>query len=360
MSDPEKPDVNEPNPPEFRSGLWSGIVAGALYGILSYFFPRLFPHEAAAPSPTPEVELLSNSENPQRTVDRDLDAGRALGNGRLKLGTILAAFAFFCGAAGGVGFVFIFWTGGSNTLLGVTLAISLAGFGCAFVLWSHLLMRRKEAIEPREENQSSLQEQEEAAAEFEVAHGEIQRRSLLKWMITAIGLTFAAMFVSLFRSLGKPPLITLLRPIWKRGQQLVKDDGGAVTVNTLEFGSTVTVYPDDQIGVIDAQTVLIRVPPEFLNLPKGRAGWAPLGYVAYSRVCTHAGCPVGEFESQRNLLLCPCHQSTFAVLNGAQPTGGPATRPLPQLPLYADADGNLRAAGDFTQPPGPGYWDIPQ
>ena len=85
-----------------------------------------------------------------------------------------------------------------------------------------------------------------------------------------------------------------------------------------------------------------------------------MGYLAYSRVCTHAGCPVGLYQKQSHLLLCPCHQSSFDVLNGAEPTGGPAARPLPQLPLYADADGTLRAGGAFTAPPGPGFWGMPR
>ena len=67
---------------------------------------------------------------------------------------------------------------------------------------------------------------------------------------------------------------------------------------------------------------------------------------------------MGEFEAEQSVLLCPCHQSTFDVLRAAAPTGGPAARPLPQLPLYADADGTLRAGGGFTAPPGPGFWGM--
>ena len=124
-------------------------------------------------------------------------------------------------------------------------------------------------------------------------------------------------------------------------------------------GSFQIVFPEDSIGDEKAQTVLIRVKENLLQLPADRADWAPQGYVAYSRVCTHAGCTVALYEKTTCLLLCPCHQSTFDVLRAAQPTSGPAARPLPQLPLYADADGTLRAGGGFTQPPGPGFWDMP-
>ncbi len=134
---------------------------------------------------------------------------------------------------------------------------------------------------------------------------------------------------------------SLYSRIWQGGQRLVTIDGKPVSLASLQPGSMVTVFPEDQIGAERAQTVLIRVKEHLLQLPEDRATWAPGGYVAYSRVCTHAGCPVGEFEAEQSVLLCPCHQSTFDVLRAAAPTGGPAARPLPQLPLYADADGTL-------------------
>ncbi|MFN2594547.1 MAG: ubiquinol-cytochrome c reductase iron-sulfur subunit, partial [Actinomycetota bacterium] len=55
-------------------------------------------------------------------------------------------------------------------------------------------------------------------------------------------------------------------------------------------------------------------------------------------------------------LFCPCHQSIFDVSDGARPIGGPATRPLPQLPLEFDAEGQLRATGGFSAPVGPAFW----
>jgi ubiquinol-cytochrome c reductase iron-sulfur subunit len=89
----------------------------------------------------------------------------------------------------------------------------------------------------------------------------------------------------------------------------------------------------------------------------GRETWGPSGYVAYSKVCTHAGCPVGLYQQSIERLLCPCHQSTFEVASGATPVVGPATRSLPQLPLTVDAGGYLRSQSDFLQPVGPGFWD---
>jgi ubiquinol-cytochrome c reductase iron-sulfur subunit len=85
-------------------------------------------------------------------------------------------------------------------------------------------------------------------------------------------------------------------------------------------------------------------------------GWTVDGIIAFSKVCTHAGCPVGLYEASSRQLLCPCHQSAFDVLAGARPVSGPAAWPLPQLPLTVDDDGVLRATGDFSEPVGPGWW----
>jgi ubiquinol-cytochrome c reductase iron-sulfur subunit len=88
--------------------------------------------------------------------------------------------------------------------------------------------------------------------------------------------------------------------------------------------------------------------------------WAPEGFVCYSKICTHAGCPVGLYRAEQHALICPCHQSTFDVLAGATPTYGPAVRPLPQLPIQLQPDGTFVALDDFPEPVGPSFWDVSQ
>lgn len=275
----------------------------------------------------------------------------------LRWGTSLVVGAFAIAIAAGVGFLVAYWTGGSNWLLGGTLALFLGGLGVSLVLYSHWLVADKQATEPREDLLSNKQVREAVWKDFD-AEGDFRRRSLLKWIGAGTAGMIGAIFVSLMRSLGPAPAPSLAAAIWKRGQRLVTPDGTPVTVNALQPGNFMVVFPEESIGDERAQTVLIRVNEHRLRLPKERANWAPMGYVAYSRVCTHAGCTVGLFLETTDLLMCPCHQSTFDVLRAAQPTGGPAPRPLPQLPLYADAKGNLRAGGGFTAPPGPGFWEI--
>ena len=137
-------------------------------------------------------------------------------------------------------------------------------------------------------------------------------------------------------------------------------DGREVTVDDLEVGGVLTVFPKGFIGSSPDQVILIRLSDTLQPLTSpGRTDWGVAGYVAYSKMCTHLGCPVGLYQEQTQQLVCPCHQSIFNVLAGAVPEFGPAPRPLPQLPITVDANGYLRAKGGFDQAVGPGFWERP-
>lgn len=297
-------------------------------------------------------------EEPAREADRPEETEAEVAR-HAAWGTPLVMCAFGISVAGAAGFLFFYWTGNNNMLMGGSLALFLGGAGAALILSSHLLMRHSQAIEPREELPSSVAERAAASKEYCGGELEVRRRGMLRWMAAAAMTFAAAIVVSLLRSVGMPSGSALFSRVWKRGQRLMTVDGKPVSMDALKPGSSIVVYPENSIGSEQAQTVLIRVQEELLHLPWDRANWAPGGYVAYSRVCPHAGCSVGLYEAETNLLLCPCHQSTFDVLRSARPTGGPAARPLPQLPLYADGDGHLRAGGGFTAPPGPGFSGMP-
>ena len=134
-------------------------------------------------------------------------------------------------------------------------------------------------------------------------------------------------------------------------------------------GSMITVIPegyqDDQNALAKAGVILIKFAPGQLHIPTIFNGdtqlygmnWTVENIVAYSKICTHVGCPVALYEQTTHHILCPCHQSTFDAANGANVIFGPAARALPQLPLMVDPDGYLAAASDFTQPPGPSFWE---
>lgn len=80
-------------------------------------------------------------------------------------------------------------------------------------------------------------------------------------------------------------------------------------------------------------------------------------YYAYSKICTHIGCPTSLYEQQTNRILCPCHQSQFDALHWGKPVFGPAARALPELPISVDSEGYLYAKGNFIEPVGPAFWE---
>jgi ubiquinol-cytochrome c reductase iron-sulfur subunit len=136
----------------------------------------------------------------------------------------------------------------------------------------------------------------------------------------------------------------------------VTSDGALVRADDVPLDGLVTVFPEHDPGSADGQAVLLRVRADQLSTVPGREAWTPGGLVAFSKVCTHAGCPVGLYEPDTHTLLCPCHQSAFDVLDSAKPVTGPAAWPLPQLPLLIDGDGYVASIGDFSAPVGPGWW----
>jgi ubiquinol-cytochrome c reductase iron-sulfur subunit len=106
--------------------------------------------------------------------------------------------------------------------------------------------------------------------------------------------------------------------------------------------------------------MLFRLRPAQMAAYTPRQGQANFGYgdyVAFSKICTHAGCPVSLYEAETSRILCPCHQSQFLITDGATPVFGPAVRPLPQLPITLDSEGFFVARSDYIEAVGPTYWN---
>jgi ubiquinol-cytochrome c reductase iron-sulfur subunit len=260
---------------------------------------------------------------------------------------------------GGIGLAVVYWTGGNTQLEGVFLALSLGGLGVGMVEIARSWLPHDAATEPRGRLASTDEERRQAQADFAAGEQTLSgRRQALRFMAGAAAALGAALLFPI-RSLGPRPGAGLLSTPFGSGVRLVGEDGRPVSVDSLSVGGAMTVFPEGHMAVADAPAMLIRVDEELLDLPSDRRDWVVDGIVAYSKICTHAGCPVGLFEAESGLLLCPCHQSTFDVLDGARPTFGPAARPLPQLPLAVDDDGFLIAAGDYSDPVGPGFWNRP-
>jgi len=268
------------------------------------------------------------------------------------------AICFLVSVAAGIAVLVVYATGGQTQLEGTLLGLALGGIGAGLIVWGRDVLPHREVTEPRH-GRSTDAERDRMEATLREGEEEIGRRSALFRLLVAAGgaLGLAALFP--IRSLGPSPGDTLLRTPWRAGLRLVDDQGQPVNANDLAIDEFVSVFPEGVVGSPDGQAVLIRVEPDQLELSTAATEGAPEGFVAYSKVCTHAGCPVGLYLAATHQLRCPCHQSTFDVLHGAEPVYGPAPRPLPQLPIAIDPDGTLRATGDFEAPVGASFWNLP-
>jgi ubiquinol-cytochrome c reductase iron-sulfur subunit len=180
---------------------------------------------------------------------------------------------------------------------------------------------------------------------------------------TALGIALITPAASLGPALHMGPFF---RTPWRRGRLLVDELGRAFFADDVEEETFYTAFPQgadrDQLG---APIVVVRLPRSELDLPPDRRGWAPHGIVAYSKICTHAGCAIALYRKPtfpptqpRPALVCPCHYSTFDPARGGDVIFGPAGRALPQLPLFVDDAGHLRAAGNFSGAVGPSWWGV--
>lgn len=157
------------------------------------------------------------------------------------------------------------------------------------------------------------------------------------------------------------PLATVMRPALATvpGDRLVEEDAEGAPVPLrladLKPGKPVVAFPFDAARkALRDETrlnkiVLVRL-PEAEMTPETRARAAG-GVLAYSAICTHQGCDVKTWLSKEKALVCYCHSSKFALLDAGAVVGGPATRPLPAIPLTLDGD-QLVIGGAFTAPPG--------
>lgn len=270
-------------------------------------------------------------------------------------GEVVILLGFLLCFLGGLGLTIVYALGGQPQAEGVLLAVALLGLGFGLVTWAHRLMPHGPFEEPRELPTS---EAERDAFERDLEQGGVlgRRKLLIGGLVAAAGsLGIAALFP--IRSLGPSPGKSLVTTPWRRGRRLVTDSNTPIRIVDVPLEGLVTAFPEGHPNSADGQIVLIRVLPGLLQPAQERSTWAPQGFIAYSKVCTHAGCPVGLYQSETHQLLCPCHQSAFDVLNEAKVVFGPAFRALPQLPLAIDAQGYLIAQSDFHEPIGPSYWN---
>ncbi|WP_109472997.1 ubiquinol-cytochrome c reductase iron-sulfur subunit [Ornithinimicrobium cavernae] len=262
-----------------------------------------------------------------------------------------------------------------HLILGLTMAASLLFIGLGAVHWAKTLMPDTEVVEERHLQASDQESRDEAAGILSDGYrsAQLHRRPVL--LLTAGGalsLFALPMALQVAGGLGPLPGDTLESTVWKRGMRLMIDPSGApIRPEQVTQGSVIHVMPEGYVGdthgedapsaleIMEAKAtasvLLVKLNPEDIQSQK-QLDWGVDGIVAYSKICTHVGCPVALYERQTHHLLCPCHQSTFDMTNDCEVIFGPAKRPLPQLPIMVE-NGYLVAADGFAEPVGPSYWE---
>ena len=242
------------------------------------------------------------------------------------------------------------------------LAAALGGIGFGLVAWAKFLDLDEHAVQQREQLTMSAEDVQNLEEELELTRETVGRRKLLVGLLGASFVSMLVGFVGPIGSLGPRPGSERRSTSWAAGKRLVTSQNQPIDSESQRFDQLSTVFPEGSIGVDDAQVIVMRLPPEALT-ERTVAGGAINGWVAYSKICTHAGCSVGLLGVDNRppdtlrQLVCPCHQSVFDPVDAATPVGGPAPRPLPQLPLEIDAEGFLIAKSDFPGVVGPLAWN---
>jgi ubiquinol-cytochrome c reductase iron-sulfur subunit len=249
-----------------------------------------------------------------------------------------------------------------NYALGGLFATSLLAMGAGFVLWAKKLLPHDKVVQERHDFFSP--EEEELATEDTFLKGfremGLGSRRVLRRSLLGAAALLPIPAVMLLRDLGPLPHTRLRHTAWRRGSKLVDVESKLpIKIGDIEIGGIATVMPEgheepDENAL--SPTILIRFAPGEIKSKK-EAAWGYHDHVAYSKICSHAGCPISLYEQQTHHLLCPCHQSTFDMADDANVIFGPAARRLPQLRISVDAEGYFVADGDYSQPVGPSFWE---
>jgi ubiquinol-cytochrome c reductase iron-sulfur subunit len=278
-------------------------------------------------------------------------------------------------------------TNASHVVLGLTLGLGLLGIGLGAVHWAKTLMPDEEVVEERHPMRASDESRERVVQVLGEGgqSSQIMRRPLIKYTLGgALGLFAVPLVLQVAGSLGPAPQKSLSLTFWNGGPsgpgeeptftplRLMRDpENTPIRADDVTLGSVFHVLPQGLLPDPDTGTggtehvleekakaavLLMRLEPDVIRSQKER-DWGYQGIVAYSKICTHVGCPVGLYEQQTHHLLCPCHQSTFDVTQDCKVIFGPAKRPLPQLKITVDDEGYLVSAQPFREAVGPSFWE---
>ncbi|AZI57779.1 menaquinol-cytochrome C reductase [Nakamurella antarctica] len=261
-----------------------------------------------------------------------------------------------------------------NPLIGLLLGLTIFALGIGVIAMAKKIAPHEVAIQQRHVGMSDEVDRRTMVAELAdtgIKMG-LKRRGVLKGSLALAGAGLGVAAVV-------PVLGGFIKNPWDKGDKsdlwvtpwapladgslvrMAYQDGTLVRPEDLAAGSMTTVFPAVPGGAkaSDAAVMLFRLranDPIKFRAPKYET-FRYGDFYAYSKICTHVGCPVSLYEQQTGRVLCPCHQSQFDINDGAKPVFGPAARALPQLPLGVDKDGHFVAMSDFIEPVGPGFWE---
>jgi ubiquinol-cytochrome c reductase iron-sulfur subunit len=269
-------------------------------------------------------------------------------------------------------------------IIGVLFGLTIFAIGAGTIAYAKDLLPHETAVQERHIGGSAQVDRLTTGAILadSAASSHIGRRSLIKRAAALGGGVFGI-------GLGVFALGGLVRNPWKGGSRaalwvtpwasyngepvFLRYDSEQLTLarpEDLAAGSIATVFPykrswseqqaHEALRASDSPVMLIRLHPEQaaqVIQRKGQVNFHYGDYYAYSKICTHLGCPASLYEAQDARLLCPCHQSQFNMLEYAKPIFGPATRALPQLHIDVNDEGYFYAKGDFIEPIGPAFWE---
>lgn len=291
-----------------------------------------------------------------------------------------------------------FWYSLYTPMLGLTLGLAILGLGIGVILYTKKFVPAEVSVQERHDGDGKGSP--EVDRQTFLAHlsdagnrSTIARRSLIKRSAIAgagtLGLAAAAL-----------PLASFIKDPWKdtegrdslwhtgwqpnfpgekvylrrnTGKPLEEgQEASLVKAEDLDAGAMETVFPyrDSEkdkpellaaaLTRVDNPVMLIRLRSTDAAKVVKRSGQEDFNFgdlYAYTKICSHVGCPTSLYEQRTNRILCPCHQSQFDALHYAKPIFGPATRPLAQLPITVDEEGYLIARGDFIEAIGPAFWE---
>ena len=281
---------------------------------------------------------------------------------------LVVGWALLLTAAAAVAFIVVYVYGADTQWLGLSLGLGFAFMAAASIVGAKQLVpqeRREQEREPLDHEKDDL----DIAVYVQEAGQGITRTKLLKRAGGVAGVAFVGAIVAPLASCGAFLDVEELRAtVWRRGVRLVDDAGRSLTAADIAIGSMTPAFAEGADREhLDSSLIVVRLKPGDVQLPGKRSDWAPDGILAFSKICTHAGCAVSMFRYPLYAprvpgpaLVCPCHYSTFDPATGGTVLFGPAGRPLPQLPLAIDDKGHLRAAGEMSSPVGPSWWGVRQ